>query len=533
MKNKFVSSLVSSILSIMPVVIVICILAIVFQCMPEVVSGLNVYKFKGSDFGLLFTGAAILIIGLTLFQVGVDSSLSKVGEYMGGSLSKQSNLFIIIIFSFILGALITCAEPSIIIVSQQININQVLLITVISVGVGLFVVIGVLRIIYHGSLKIWYLIFYFVTFALIALVCVDPDVNKENFLPFIFDAGGVTTGSSTVPFILSLSVGIAIVRGGRKANEDSFGLVGMASVGPIMTMAILILLTKNSTMVIQYPSLSGSIVDKFLVALLGNGYSSGSILQTIIALSPIIVIFFIYELIFIRLPKREIIKLLIGFLYSFVGLSLFLAAASAAMTPFGYVVGKNIGVLPDLIIILIAFFIGFATILCEPAVHVLTKQMEVVSDGRITKKVVLISLAIGVGTAIALAAFRAVYNFNILYIVVPGYILSLVMMFFCPGIYTAMAFDSGGTASGPMSSSFVFPLVVGIVTSLYSIKPIESKSLADTIYSNGFGVVALIALIPIIVIQILGIKETLSNARLNYYIRKEIVDKDDAQIIHF
>ena len=529
MKNRYSSAFISSLLSIGPIVIITLVLAVVFNFM-----GNNFLKFQGVDYALLLIGMVILVVGLALFQIGASSSLSKVGEYMGSSLSRQSSLFIIILFSLVLGTLITCAEPSILIVSKQVHVPAVILIGSIAFGVGIFVVIGVLRIIFQGSLKVWYLLFYFITFLLICLICISPDADKRAFLPFIFDSGGVTTGSATVPFILSLGAGIATVRGGKNSTSDSFGLVGMASIGPIITMTLLILLSRNTTAVSVYASLgNNNILGAFINKLIPTSSSSlGSLVEVAIALSPILAIFFIYELIFIKLPKQEILKLLVGFAFSYVGLSLFLCATSAVMTPIGYAVGQNIGNFPSAVIIILAFLLGLVTILCEPAVHVLTNQMEAISDGRVTKLKVLITLSIGVGIAIALAAIRAVTHINIMYIVVPGYGLALVSMFFCPDIYTAMAFDSGGTASGPMSTSFILPMIIGITTSLAP-EGITEEELGNLIYSDAFGVVALIALTPVLAIQFLGVIENAKGVYMRFVTRKHIMAINDAQIIHF
>lgn len=475
---------------------------------------------------MLLVGMIVLIFGLTLFQIGSSSSLTKVGEYMGSSLSQQKNLFIVIIFSAALGALITCAEPSIMIVTEQVNIPSYLLIGSIAAGVGIFVAIGVLRIIFHKSLKIWYLFFYAILFMLIFFIGLDE--QKRAFLPFIFDSGGVTTGSATVPFILALGAGVATVRGGKNASNDSFGLVGMASIGPILTMTILILVySANSNYVPTYTSLEGtSIGEKILGAMLPqSGTDLGSLLSVLIALLPIMVIFFIYQAIFIKLSKTSLFKLLIGFAFTYVGLVSFLTGASAAMTPIGNYVGEQLGKQSNVTIILISFLLGLVTILCEPAVHVLTEQMLEISDGRIKKPTVLFSLCLGVGAAIAMAAIRTIYNFSIMYYIVPGYIISLALMFVCPDIYTAMAFDSGGTASGPMSSSFILPMIVGITTTLYGD--------AANYYEQSFGVIALIALTPIIAIQILGVIENVKSIKSRNIMRQHVYTVEDAQIIHF
>lgn len=482
---------------------------------------------------MLGVGSACLILGLALFQIGAQTGLIKVGEYMGSSLSKQPKLFIVIIFSLALGTLITCAEPSILIFSKQVTIitgnsalNAVVLIGSIAFGVGLFVVIGVLRVIFGKSLKLWYLLFYMICFMLVCLIGIDE--NKRAFLPLIFDSGGVTTGSATVPFILALGAGVATVRGGRNSNNDSFGLVGIASVGPILTMCILILIKSNIEPYFYQASESftdATALGSITRAMIPNNGALGSILEVGIALSPIILIFFIYQRIYIKLPKNKVIKLLIGFAYSFVGLVLFLSATSSVMSPMGDIVGRGLGSKSNFIIIFISFIIGLVTILCEPAVHVLTTQMEKISSGHIKKVTVLAVLSLGVGIAIGLSAIRAIFDFSIIYLIVPCYTLALVLMFICPDIYTAMAFDSGGTASGPMSTSFVLPMIIGIVSVIGGTDP--------NYYETGFGVVALIAITPIIAIQILGVVQNIKQHSLIRLMRRGTMDVDDAQIIHF
>ena len=264
MNNRHVQAFISSILSIVPMIAIILILH--FSGLARIT-----YGNDNTNILLILIGMIVLIVGLALFQIGASSSLAKVGTYMGSSLSKQKNLFIVILFSFALGLLITCAEPSIIIVSKQITIipgplNAVLLVGGIAIGVGIFVVVGVLRIIYHKSLKLWYIFFYGLTFMLISLIAIDPE--RRQLLPFIFDAGGVTTGSATVPFILALGAGVATVRGGKNATNDSFGLVGMASVGPIISTALLIMINANmppyEVPVITNMSIFERFVDAFI-----------------------------------------------------------------------------------------------------------------------------------------------------------------------------------------------------------------------------------------------------------------------------
>lgn len=532
MKNRYLNALFTSSLSIAPIILLVCIL-----------SWTPILSLKANDYIMLLIGGIILILGLALFQIGATTGLTKVGEYMGSSLSRQKDIFIVIVFAFALGALVTCAEPSILIATKQVTIipnnpalNAIVLIGSIALGVGVFVVVGVIRIILHKSLKIWYVFFYMITFMLICLVAVDP--SKAELLPFIFDSGGITTGSATVPFILSLGLGVAIVRGGKNATSDSFGLVGMASIGPIMAMTLCILIQSNIPQYVYTPanSFDQNIIGHFLATLLPNNGRLGSMIEVAIALSPILIIFFVYERLFIKLPKSKILQLIVGFAFCFVGLSLFLASASATMTPMGDIVGRALGEYwsdNSWVIILVAFIIGLVTILCEPAVHVLTSQIESISSGQISKKTVLLTLSLGVGIAIMLAAIRAIYNFSILYYMVPGYVISLIMMFICPDIFTAIAFDSGGTASGPMSTSFVLPVIIGLYSVIGTDKYSADNTYNVSYYGEAFGLVALIALTPIIAVQSLGIFVEFKQLRRRIAARKAIIEVDDVQIIHF
>ena len=529
MNNRYVKSLLSSTLSVMPMIALVLLLSII-----KIDGDVSLVPMALYDYIALIIGALIMIVGLALFQVGANTGLAKVGEYMGSSLSKQKSLIIVIIFAFLLGALITCAEPSILIIAGQVNINSLLLIAVIAVGVGIFVVIGVIRIVFHGQLKLWYLLYYFIVFALLCLISIDEDMAK--FLPFIFDAGGITTGSATVPFILSLGAGIAVVRGGRKATEDSFGLVGMASIGPILSMTILLLANKSGFSDYTFELFDGfkdmgEIWYHIGHALIPTGLTHlGTLIEVLMALVPIIVIFVLYELIYIKLPKNKIIELIVGFAVSYFGLVIFLTGVNAIMTPFGTFVGISVGQGLDngFFIVLLAFVIGLVTVFCEPAIHVLTAQISGVTDGAIKRSTVLISIALGVAIAISLSALRTSFNFSILYIVVPGYILSIVLMFFTPNIFTAMAFDAGGTASGPMSVSFIMPMIIGLT---YAKTDYGTSSIEY--YTRSFGVVSFIALTPILTIQILGVVQNLKTRAQLRVMSTDVEDPLDAEIIHF
>ena len=528
MRNKYLKSFINSAISIIPIIAIIYTLSFVLSASGEP-------SLTNTEYVMLGIGAFIMISGLSFFQIGAQNSLIKIGEFMGASLSKQKKLIIVIIFAFLLGALITCAEPSIIIMSKQVNMNSVLLIASIACGVGIFVILGIIRIVTKKSLNVWFLTFYLIVFMLICIL--QADINNHPYLPFIFDAGGITTGSATVPFILALGAGVAMTRGGDKSRDSSFGLVGLASIGPIITMVILILAKPggfSNYNVAELPAINPDYIDwnyignQLIRTLLPQeGGSLGSIIEVLLALAPILIIFFIYEAIYIKLSLKRIIYLINGTLVTFFGLTMFLCAVGSTMSPTGLKMGELISNWQDWIIIILAFGIGCVTILCEPAVHVLTTQIEEISNGELKKRTVLLSLSIGVGAAICLSMIRMLYGFSIMYYIVPGYLLSLVMMFVVPDLYTAVAFDSGGTASGPMAVSFVLPLIIGI----FSVRTGQTSSV--DFYESAFGVVAMVAMTPILSIQILGTTSKIKNVYALRVIRSQVHDERNDEIIHF
>ena len=519
-KNTYIKAIVTSSISITPIIILCLVMALT-----------KLISFNVTDYIFLGIGWIALILGLALFSVGCTSGLTKIGEYMGSSLSKQRNILIVILFAFLLGTLITLAEPSILIIAGGVSESfKWTLLIGIAVGVGVFVVLGVIRIIVHGSLKVWYLFLYLIVFMLICLI------KNGKYLPFIFDAGGITTGSATVPFILSLGLGIATVRSGKDAHKDSFGLVGVASIGPILTMTIVILVNELSGQVglgdydtslyqgVATETTWNSVLVSVKNTILPYGSGMGTLIEVLIAMLPIISIFLIYELIFIKLPLSKILSMIIGFGISYVGLVIFLTSVGSCLSPLGRKIGLALGEQSNNLIILFAFALGMVTILCEPAVHVLTKQIEDVSSGTIKRSTILIALALGVGLAVGLSMTRALYNFSVMYYIVPGYILSIGLMFTSKDLFVAIAFDSGGTASGPVAVSFVLPLTIGVFI---------TKFPDGNVYEFAFGLVGLIALTPILAIQLVGVIQKIKEYMAIRRMRLQSFDENDAQIIHF
>ena len=464
--------------------------------------------------------AVLLILGIGLFNLGADISMQPMGEQIGSSLVKNRKIFIIVLVAFVMGLLITIAEPDLTVLAEQVSnaIPSKLLVISVGIGVGLFLLLAIIKIILKKDLSTILIFFYMVMFALIALLILN---ENTSFLSLALDSGGVTTGPITVPFIMALGVGVATTIGGRNSKENSFGLIALCSIGPIIAVLILGIIF-NQEIEISDPNYQ---VTTNLFKDLFDTLKVTS-LEVIIALGLIVVFFFIIQFIYIKLPKRKLLTLAIGIIYTFVGLVIFLTAANIGFLPVGYKIGKTIANIsnPSLIIIF-GFILGFVVVFAEPAVHVLKKQVEEITNGAVSKKSMLIALSIGVGISICLSMIRIVFDFSILYYVIPGYLISLGLSFFVPKIYTAIAFDSGGVASGPLTSTFILPLAIGACVSI--------TGDASNIMENAFGVVAMVAMTPLITIQLLGFKSIVQSHITQKSRMKKIVDASDEQIINF
>lgn len=469
--------------------------------------------------------SALVVLGMWLFNLGAEASMRKMGELVGSSLTKRQSMVLLIVIFFLFGLFITLAEPDLSVLASQVpSIPRFLLIAMVGIGVGVFVVIGALRILFQKSLKVWLLGFYGLMFGLCLLI-------DKSYIPLSLDSGGVTTGPITVPFILAVGVGIATSRAGNKSNNDSFGLVAFSSIGPILMVLILALIFRNNltytfekTLLVENPDTG--IWDAFVYAMLPHGSEWGSILSVTISLSPIILCFIVYELIFIKLPGKAVLNIVLGVIVAYLGLVFFMTAVNAGFLPIGQKLGLELGTGELWLLVLVAAFLGIAAVFAEPAVHVLTHQMEDVTEGAINRFTVLILLALGNGIAIVLSVLRIYYGveFNLLYIVVPGYILAFALSFAVPDIYTAMAFDSGGVVSGPMNTTFILPFAIGACHVMLG---------DEYIMSNAFGTIAVVAMMPLIMIQLIGLSASLK-IRAQYRIaRNRIREEFDDQIIHF
>ncbi len=469
---------------------------------------------------LFLISAVLVTFGMWLFNYGSERSMSKIGEYLGSSITKKQNMILLVIVFFLVGVFVTVAEPDLAVLAEQVPINKWVLIIGIGVGVGIFLVVGALRILFGKSLKIWLLAFYGLLFALACLV-------DDNFIPLSLDSGGVTTGPITVPFILALGIGIAASKGGNK-NADSFGLVAFSSLGPILVVMILSLSMKDVSYTFE-PSTIGNEWREILPHLL-EGYfyhegGNGAFLSVLLAISPILVFFIVYNFLVLKLPSKKLIDILVGLLITYIGLVLFLGAVEAGFLPIGQKLGQELASsMPYLI--LIGVVLGIAAVFAEPAVHVLTDQIENVSSGAVHKNAVFTALALGNGLAIGLSMARVSLGFNLLYIIVPGYILAFALSFFVPDIYFAIAFDSGGVVSGPMNSTFILPYAIGACYAFHN-------QTTDYIMTDAFGTIAIVAMMPLLTIQSIGLFVTIKQNNQLKLARFRVKEEFDDQIIHF
>ena len=518
----WLTKLRESVLSVLPIVIVIFALFFItrFALPADTFTDATGKVHSLTDNHIIGFSISVLmiILGMTLFSAGTEESMTEIGKIIGGSLVKKKNFFFVLAMTFILGVLVTVAEPDLSVLSGQIGMPPIVIILTIGLGVGLFLVIGVIRISLKQDLRLMFLAFYALAFTLIYLV--DP-----RFLPICFDSGGVTTGPVTVPFLLGFGVGLSASRKGNSGrdSDDSFGLTALCSIGPILAIVIISLIMKAAGMALPetYPL---SVTDsKDTWANFGSTLST-CLFEVALSVGPLLVFFIVYELIFIRLPAKTVLRVSVGMVITYVGLVLFLSGVSWGFMPVAQNVGFMFGSTDQFHYwaMAIGVLFGIFGVLAEPAIHVLVNQIEVVSDGNIRKGKVLMILAISNGVAVFMQVLRAHLQFPIVYYLIPGYIIAFVLTFLVPRIYTAMAFDSGGVASGPMTSTFVLPFCIGLAVTT-----------GEDVYLYGFGLVAMVAMMPLIVIQGMGLSAVIKANRALMRARKRLVEENDDQIIHF
>ena len=476
------------------------------------------FDFTAVELITFSIGAVFLVLGIGLFNMGADLAMTPMGNHVGAGLSRQKKLWLLLSVSFVLGLLITIAEPDLQVLANQVSsvMNGTVLVYAVGFGVGGFLVIAILRIVFRQRLSNILMLFYMMLFALTLLLAVNENLP---LMPVAFDSGGVTTGPITVPFLMALCVGISGVLGDRHSQENSFGMVSLCSIGPVLAVLLLgIFSTNDMTYTVPDYTVSGDILGAFL-------HTAGHTCKEVaLALGMIVLFFFVCQLIFLKLPKRQLMRIGVGVVFTYVGLVIFLTGVNVGFMPIGYKLGHAMASLPRGIIISLGVVMGVLVVLAEPAIHVLNQQVEDVTNGYITKRSMLLGLCVGVGAAIGLSVIRIIFDFSLAYYIIPGYILSLALSLFVPPVYTAIAFDSGGVASGPMTSGFILPFAIGVCVSLQG---------TEAVLRDAFGVVALVAMAPLITIQLLGFRAIIARKVAEHRAMRRILGADDQQIINF
>lgn len=462
--------------------------------------------------------AVLLVLGIGLFNMGADMAMTPMGVQVGAGLSKSRKIGVLLGSCFVLGVLITVAEPDLTVLARQVSdvMSPTLLVFCVGLGVGAFLLLAVLKILTKTRLSSMLLFFYMMLFAVCSLLLLS---GNGALVALSFDSGGVTTGPITVPFIMALGAGIAVALGGKDAGENSFGLVALCSVGPMLAVMLLGVFAKGE--------LTYALPDYTLGANLGTALLSTVLTvmgEVALALLLIVVFFAVLQFTCLHLPRTLLIRISVGIFYTFVGLVLFLSAVSVGFMPVGYEIGEALGASNPYLLVLFGFLLGLVVVLAEPAIHVLNKQVEKVTNGGVGRRSMMLALSIGVGISIGLSMLRILLGFSILYYLIPGYLISLGLSFFVPRMYTAIAFDSGGVASGPLTSGFILPLAIGACVSVEGVAGV---------LEGAFGIVAMVAMTPLITIQVMGFRAVIAAKVRNNIMMKNILGADDAQIIRF
>ena len=476
MRQKvFVEKLKEAAASVLPVSAIVAVLCLVLVPV---------------DVGLMLSflfGSALLILGMGMFTLGAEVSMTRIGNLIGARMTKSKKLWFILVVSLLLGIAITMAEPDLQVLAANVPaLDKTALILTVSVGVGLFLVLCMVRILFRISLRRLLIICY-------ALVFLGAFLSERGMLSVAFDSGGVTTGPMTVPFIMALGVGVASIRSDENAKSDSFGLVALCSIGPVLAVMLLGIIYRPDTA--ASAEIAVSRIETSVQ--LGADYLHALphyIAEIAMALLPIFVFFLLFQVFALRLRKLPFVKILIGMAYTFLGLVLFLTGVNVGFSPLGYVLG---GAMVEQglswLLVPLAMLMGWFIIDAEPAVYILNKQVEELTSGAISAKAMGMSLSIAVALANGLAMVRVLTGAPILYFVVPGYVIALALTFFVPPTFTAIAFDSGGVASGPLTATFMLPLAMGACTAA-----------GGNVMTDAFGIVALVAMMPLITVQVMG-----------------------------
>ena len=474
--NLFKDKISESAKSVAPIALIV--LALSFTLVP----------LKAGDTILFIFGVLFLIIGMSLFTVGAEMSMQPLGEQIGRSSAKSGSVWIIAFVSFVIGIIVTISEPDLLILANQVNgIENMTLILTVSIGVGIFLMIAVLRIMFGWNLRVILIAFYTVALVISFFL---PD----GFKTLAFDSGGVTTGPMTVPFIMSIGAGVSAAKLSADNRDDSFGITGLCSIGPIISVLVLGIVlgveggSYTPSEIIPIETTRDGVFEYL------HGFAEHAP-DVLVALLPILVFAILFQLVTRAFGRAQIIRIAIGVVYVFVGLSVFLTGANVGFLPTGTAIGTSLATMWDgFPLVVISMILGYFIVKAEPSVYVLNKLVEDMSAGAISGKTTGFGLSIGVASALGLAALRIIFEIPLIWILIPGYIIALGLSFLVPKIFVGIAFDSGGVASGTMMSAFVLPLCTG-----------ACNAIGHDVMTNAFGCVALVAMAPIISIEICGL----------------------------
>lgn len=477
MREKIKNSFKESIFAVLPISIIVT--ALCFTIAPISIS----------VFSKFMIGVVMLILGMSLFSLGAETSMETVGSRIGSHISSKKNIFIISILIVIIGAIVVFAEPDLLLFSEQIHeIPTQIMITTVAIGSGVLLSAAFIRIVFNINIKYILMVLYGIAFALSIFV-------PKEFWAIAFDAGGVATGAISVPFIVALGAGATSIRSDKNAESDSFGLLAICSIGPVIAVMILGLLYNVTGSYYGTISMANEIATSQEIWAEFKYAMPEFAMQVATSLLPIAIIFLLYRIFAFKMTAKETIRIFIGMIYTFIGLVLFLVGANIGFMPTGKLLGEVLANSDmSYLIVPISMLIGYFMVKAEPAVMVLVKQISDITDGAISEKLMMVSQEIGLAIAIGLAMVRIIFNISILWILVPCYLIAFVLSYITPNIFTSIAFDSGGVASGTMTAVFLIPFSMGIC-----------QSFGGNILVDAFGIVAIAAAVPVICIQIVGL----------------------------
>lgn len=475
LNKKLKEKIDESINAVVPITVIVLLLSIF------------IVPMETGTIAMFLVGAFMLIIGMAFFQLGAEMSMTPLGEGVGSQIMKTRRLSILVLVCFVMGVIITIAEPDLQVLANQVpSIPNETLIWTVALGVGAFLVVAVLRILFKLRLSLLLFILYIAVFLL-------SFVAPSDFISVAFDSGGVTTGPMTVPFIMAIGVGLSSTRSDKNGSSDSFGLVSLCSIGPIAMVLLLGIFyhptgaSYNATDIPDVVTMQ-DVMREFVHML--PDYAK----EVFSSILPVLVVFLLFQLTTRRYHKNQMIKMLMGFLYTIIGLVLFLTGVNVGFAPVGSLLGSSLASRSwKWALVPIGALIGYYIVKAEPAVQVLNKQVEDITNGSISRSAMNTCLSIGVASSVTLAMVRVLTGLNIYFLLIPGYIIALVLTKFVPKVFVGIAFDSGGVASGPMTSTFLLPLAMGACTAV-----------GGNVVTDAFGVVAMVAMAPLIAIQIMG-----------------------------